>query len=144
MNKFIKISKELVPVSEELYKEYYKMARRERYLEKDIKVGRIDVDMTNEKVTFVDSKEDSVQRLMEQGLDLENDTTVEEIICDKAMLVILQEAMAELEREDKEIIQAIYYKKLTTREISERESVCQTAIVKRHKKVLEKLKKYFL
>lgn len=44
MSKFIKIGKERVPVSEEIYKEYYKMRRRERYMEEDIKVGRIDID----------------------------------------------------------------------------------------------------
>jgi hypothetical protein len=31
-------------VSEEVYKEYYQMDRRRRYLEEDIKVGRIDID----------------------------------------------------------------------------------------------------
>jgi hypothetical protein len=36
MSKFIKIGKERVPVSEEIYKEYYKMRRRERYMEEDI------------------------------------------------------------------------------------------------------------
>ena len=44
MKKFIKIGKEKVEVSEELYKEYYKMDRRRRYLEQDVKVGRIDID----------------------------------------------------------------------------------------------------
>ena len=39
MNRVIKVGKELVPVTEEIYKEYYKMKRRERYLEEDIKVG---------------------------------------------------------------------------------------------------------
>lgn len=69
MNGFIKIGREIVPVREELYKEYYKMARRERYMQNDIKAGHIDVDMENRKVTFAGSKEDSIERLMEQGKD---------------------------------------------------------------------------
>ena len=55
---FIKIGKEQVSVSKEVYKEYYKMKRRERYLEEDIKVGRIAVDSETETVNFVRSKED--------------------------------------------------------------------------------------
>lgn len=143
MNKLIRIGKELVAVSEEVYNEYYKMRRRERYMERDIKTGRIDVDNENNKVTFIPSKEDSVERLMEQGSDFAEQTSAEDIICDKAMLLILNTAMVELEGDEKKLIQDIYYKNQTTREIAEKESVSQPAIVKRHKKVLEKLKKYF-
>jgi RNA polymerase sigma factor (sigma-70 family) len=142
MDWYIRIGKELVPVTEEVHKEYYKMARRERYMENDIKVGRIEI--KNEKPTFISSKEDSMQRLMELGADFEDEISLEDIICDKATLVILQQAMAELNQQEQELIQAIYYRNLTTREISEQENVCQTTIVKRHKKALEKLKKYFL
>lgn len=144
MNRFIRVGKDLVPVSEEVYKEYYKMARRERYMENDIKVGHIDVDAENCKVTFVPSKEDSVERLMEEGTDFKDGQAVDEIICDKAMLFILQEAMAELNHDEQELLQSIYYKNLTVRDVAKKENVSHVAIVKRHKKILEKLKKYFL
>jgi len=144
MNRFIRVGKDLVPVSEEIYKEYYKMARRERYMTNDIKVGRIDVDAENCKVAFIPSKEDSVERLMEEGTDFQDGQAVDEIICDKAMLFILQEAMAELNHDEQELIQSIYYKNLTVRDVAKKENVSHVAIVKRHKKILEKLKKYFL
>jgi len=63
------LGQELVPVSEELYREYYKMRRRERYMERDIKGGRIEVDAANEVVAFRPSKEDSIERLVKQGAD---------------------------------------------------------------------------
>lgn len=144
MNRFIRVGKDLVPVSEETYKEYYKMARRERYMTNDIKVGHIDVDTENCKVTFVPSKEDSVERLMDEGKDFQDGQAVDEIICDKAMLYILQEAMVELNHDEQELIQSIYYKNLTVRDVAKKENVSHVAIVKRHKKILEKLKKYFL
>ena len=144
MSRVIRVGNELVPVSEEIYQEYYKMARRERYLEKDRKVGRIEVDMEKEKVTFIDSKEDSMQRLMEQGADFADDQAIEDILCDKAELLILQQAMSELDREEQDLIRAIYYRKQSTRQIAERKNVSQPAIVKRHKKVLDKLRKHFL
>ena len=141
MSRFIKVGRELIPVSEKIYKEYYKMGRRARYLEEDVKVGRIEVD--GEKVTFVESKEDSIQRLMDLGADFASSQLVEDIVADKAEMQILQKAMAELEREEQELIEAIYYKNLSTREIAKQEKVSQPAIVKRHKKVLDKLKKHF-
>lgn len=140
----IKIGKEQVSVSKEIYKEYYKMKRRERYLEQDIKVGRIAVDFETETVDFVPSKEDSINRLIELGADFEDDQMIEDILCDKATMLILQEAMAELNEKEQELIKALYYKDLTMREVAKEENISHVAVVKRHKKVLDKLKKYFL
>jgi RNA polymerase sigma factor (sigma-70 family) len=144
MNKFIYVGKEKVPVSDEVYKEFYRMDRRERYMEKDIKVGRMVVDPEAETVEYIPSKEDSINRLMDQGADFEADQMIEDILCDKATLLILQEAMAALDEKEQELIQAIYYKNFTVREVAKEENVSHVAVVKRHKKVLEKLKKYFL
>ncbi len=145
MSRFIKVGKELVPVSEEIYREYHRMRRRERYMEEDVKVGRIDLGPKPEDYTFVPSKEDSLERLMEEGEDFaEKQQSIEDIICDKATLLILQEAMAELNREEQELIQALYHKNLTVREVARQENISHVAVVKRHKKVLDKLKKFFI
>ena len=144
MSKFIYVGKEKVPVSDEVYKEFYRMDRRERYMEKDIKVGRMVVDPEAETVEYIPSKEDSINRLMDQGADFEADQMIEDILCDKATLLILQEAMTALDEKEQELIQAIYYKNLTVREVAKEENVSHVSVVKRHKKVLDKLKKYFL
>jgi len=144
MSKFINIGKEKVCVSEEIYKEYYKMKRRERYMEQDIKIGRIDVDPEAETVEYIPSKEDSINRLIELGADFEDDQMIEDILCDKATMLILQEAMAELNEKEQELIQALYYKDLTVREVAEEENISHVAVLKRRNKVLDKLKKYFL
>lgn len=143
MSRIIKIGKEAVPVSEELYQEYYRMKRRERYLESDVKMGSITVDLESETVEFKPSKEDSINRLMGLGTDFEDEKTIEGIIEDKATLLILQEAMAELNREDQELIRALYYKDLTLRELAKEKNISQVAIFKRHHKILDKLKKFF-
>ena len=143
MNKVIRIGRELVLVSEDIYNEYYKMKRRERYMERDIKTGRIDVDNENNKVTFIPSKEDSVERLMEQGSDFAEQTSAEDIICDKAMLLILNTAMVELDKEERELIKEKYWRNKSFREISKSENMSHTAVRKRHDKIIEKLKKYF-
>ncbi|QCH27826.1 sigma factor-like helix-turn-helix DNA-binding protein [Clostridium tyrobutyricum] len=144
MNKFIKIGEELVPVSEEIYKEYYKMDRHARYIEKDVKVGGSKIDPTTGAVKYQPSKEDSIERLMDQGSDFADDQDVEDIVCDRAMLFILQKAMSELNNEEQKIIEDLYYNKLTVRQAAQKGNVSHVTIIKRHKKVLTKLKKYFL
>ena len=130
-------------VTEELYKEYYKMDRRRRYLEEDIKVGSIEVDMEKEEVRFIPNKEDSYNRLTDDGLQFEDTQSVEDIVCDRATLLILQEALKELDENEQKLIRDIYYKEKTTREIAKENNVSQPAIVKRHRRVIDKLKKYF-
>lgn len=141
--KVIKVGNEVVPVSEEIYEAYYKTDRRERYMENDIKAGRIAVNAERETVTFIPSKEDSIDRLLETGADFSDNTKLEDVICDQAMLRILQAAIAELNSEEQELIQDLYYKEQTVRDIAKRNSVSHVAIIKRHKKILDKLHKYF-
>ncbi len=143
MSKELKVGRLAVPVSDELRKEYYKMKRRERYMEKDVKVGRIDVDMENEKVTFVPNKEDSLLRLMDLGADYADEQLVEDLVVDKAMLLILQEAMKELNRQEKELIDDLFYKEMTVRDVAKKEDISHVAVMKRRDKVLAKLRKFF-
>ncbi len=140
----IKIGDKLIPVNEEVYKEYYQMARRAKYMENDIKVGSININFEDETVIFIPSKEDSIDRLIESGADFSNQTKIEEIICDQAMLSILQIAMTELSDEEEELIQSLYYKEQTVRDVAKEKNVSHVAIVKRHKKILDKLRKKFL
>ncbi len=144
MERFIKIGKGLIPVSEKIYKTYYKMARRERYMAVDIKVGSKRIDEKTGEEILIPSKEDSIERLGNVGVNFQEEKLLEDIICDKAMLIILQEAIGALDHEEQELIQDIYYKNLTTRDVAEKENISQPAIVKKHKKIIEKLKKYFL
>jgi|LSQX01.1.fsa_nt_gb RNA polymerase sigma factor (sigma-70 family) len=130
-------------VTEEVYKEYYKMDRRRRYLEEDIKVGRIDIDPETGRAIYIPSKEDSYERLADEGVQFEDGQAVEDIVCDKAILLILQEALKELDDKEQELIRDIYYREKTTREIAKENNVSQPAIVKRHKKIIDKFKKYF-
>lgn len=143
MSKEIKVGKQSVPVTDELHREYYKMKRRERYMEEDVKVGRIDVDMEKEKVTFVPNKEDSLQRLMDLGADYADEQSVEDVVVDKAMLLILQEAMKELNRQEQELINDFFYEELTLREVGRKENISHVAVMKKRDKILDKLKKFF-
>lgn len=142
--KIIYVGKESVEVTEELYEEYYNMDRRRRYLENDVKEGCIDIDMEKEEVIFVASKEDSYNRLMDTGEQFQAEQMVEDIVCHKAILLMLQEALKELDEEEKEIIICLYYENFTTRETGGRINKAHVTVVNSHKNILEKLKKYFI
>jgi DNA-directed RNA polymerase specialized sigma24 family protein len=130
-------------VSDEIYKEYYKMKRRERYMEQDIKVGSSIVDPETGRVTYKPNKEDSIQRLMDVGQDFADDEVLEDVIVDKAMLLILQEAMKELDRQEKELIHDLFYKEMTVRAAADKRNVSHVAVMKRREKILAKLRKFF-
>ncbi|GAA0788084.1 sigma-70 family RNA polymerase sigma factor [Hathewaya limosa] len=143
-DRVIFIGKEPIPVTDEVYKAYYKMDRHARYLQKDVKVGSSKIDPITGAIKYKPSKEDSIERLMDKGLDFADVQDVEDIVCDKAMLFILQKAMEELNNEEREIIDSLYYKNFTTRETGKKINKSHVTVGKKHKKILEKLKKYFL
>jgi RNA polymerase sigma factor (sigma-70 family) len=144
VERLIKICDEKIPVSEEVYQAFYKGKRREKYMQNDVKVGRIDVDMENQKVTFVDSKEDSIERLLEQGVCFQDEQAVEDIVCDNAMLLLLSKAKEILDEEELKLINAVYDQELTYRQVGEMFNISHVAVQKRHNKVLDKLRKIFI
>lgn len=143
MSKEIKVGKQSVPVTDEIYQEYYQMKRRERYMEEDIKVGSSKVDPETGEVTYKPSKEDSIQRLMDKGQDFADEKNLEDLVVDKAMLLILQEAMKELNRQEKELIEDLFYKDMTVRDVAQKEDISHVAVMKRRDKILAKLRKFF-
>lgn len=144
MNRVIKIGNELVPVTEGVYKAYYQMDRRSRYLEKDIKVGSSKVDPNTGEVVYKPSKEDSLDRLLDKGINFEVEKSVEDIVCDKAMLHLLDKAKEILVEEDLKLINAVYDQELTYRKVGEMFNISHVAVQKRHNKVLDKLRKFFI
>ena len=142
MTRFIQVGQTKVPVSEEIYKEYYQMDRRARYLERDIKVGRIEVD--GENYHFKPAKEDSFERLADNGMTFSNGSDVEATVIDNLTRALLQEAMEELSERDRQFIEDYYFEEKTTRQIGEAQNTSHVAVVKRHKRLLGKIKKSFL
>jgi len=143
MNKVIFIGKESVSVTEEVYKAYYQMDRHARYLEKDIKVGSSKVDPITGEVKYTPSKEDSIERLYEQGTDFKDEQSVEDMVCDNAMLFLLNKAKEILDKEEVRLINAVYEEELTYRQVGEIFNISHVAVQKRHNKVLDKLRKFF-
>lgn len=143
---FIRVGRQLVPVTEEVYLAYYRSKRRERYFERDIKTETPVRDKTGAVTGYKPSKEDSLERLMSAGedfLDAAADVAAE--VIGAAMSDRLHEALAMLPDTERALIDALFFSN-DGRGMSEREYAAETGvhhmtIHSRKIRILGKLKK---
>lgn len=117
-------------------------ARKERYMEHDLKREVMVIDSENEKIFFCPSREDSFERLCdlnEQFVDESSST--ESLVENKMMKEKLQKCLLLLSFAERSLIEALYYQEKTERELSKETGVHYSTIHSRKKKILEKLKK---
>ncbi len=126
---FIYVKGKAVPVSEEVYKAYWKITEHEKYLQrKDWKYDVIPFSAMDYDGHFVDN-------ITDERID------IEKIVEVKMQIEELNKALATLTKKERELIEAIFYKEESLRAIGKKEKVSYQAIGKRRDKVLEKLRK---
>ena len=126
---FLYVKGKAVPVSEEVYKAYWKITEHEKYLQrKDWKYDVIPFSAMDYDGHFVDN-------IIDERVDLEKIVEV------KMQIEELNKALATLTKKERELIEAIFYKEESLRSIGKKEKVSYQAIGKRRDKILEKLRK---
>lgn len=127
----IRIENQIVEVTEEVYREYYRMDRRERYLvERDRKHG----------VTFYHALDNEDMNGEELFADIHAD--VEEHLIEKEERDTLYDALLLLNERDRELIEELYFNEMTERELAEKLGIRHQNIHKRKMRILRDLKKY--
>ena len=127
----IKVQGQLVPVTEEVYLTYYRMKRRELHLEeKDTAHGvfyysALDTEETN--------GEDAIPDLLSPH--------VEDMVVDKLMSQQLRQCIAQLSKEEQNLIFALYYQGKTQMELERETGIKQQTISYRDRQIRLKLKK---
>ncbi|WP_066460117.1 RNA polymerase subunit sigma-24 [Anaerotruncus rubiinfantis] len=127
----IRISGNLVEVTEEVYLCYYRMKRRALHLEeKDGKHGVVyyssmDTEGTNGEETIPDL----------------TSPRVEDIVTDKLMSEQLHRCISQLTESDKALIDALYFQSMSERQLSVQTNIPPMTVHDRKIKVLKKLKK---
>ncbi len=125
---FIYVKGKAVPVSEEVYKAYWKITEHEKYLQrKDWKYDVIPFSAMDYDGHFVDN-------ITDERID------IEKIVEVKMQIEELNKALATLTKKERELIEAIFYKEESLRAIGKKEKVSYQAIGKRRDKILEKLR----
>ncbi|HGD4214641.1 TPA: sigma factor-like helix-turn-helix DNA-binding protein [Streptococcus agalactiae] len=118
-----------VPVSEEVYKAYWKITEHEKYLyRKDREHCVLPFSSFDYDGHFVDN-------IIDEKIDLEKIVEV------KMQIEELHRALNTLTKEERELMEAIFYKEESLRSIGKKEKVSYQTIGKRRDKILEKLRK---
>ena len=126
---FLPLHGMLMEVAEDEYKTFYKNVRRQKYLKElsaangDFSYDMLTTDDFNGQDILVDKEQD-----------------VEKIVEKNAMLNKLYYCLSLLSVEEKELIQTIFFDKLTEREIAVKKGISQVAVHKKKKRILNKLK----
>ncbi|MDU6182775.1 MAG: sigma-70 family RNA polymerase sigma factor [Anaerococcus vaginalis] len=126
---YLYVKGEAIPISEEVYKAYWKITEHEKYLQKkDCKYGVIPFLSLDHDGHFVDN-------IIDEKIDLEKIVEV------KMQIEELHKALATLTKEERELMEAIFYREESLRSISRKEKVTHQAIGQRRDQILEKLRK---
>lgn len=126
---FIFVNGDKVMVSKEVYLAYWQYTNRENYLER--------LDRQNKLLFFSDVDHDGnfVDNLADKSVD------VEKLVETKEAIEALNTALSELNDEEREIINALYFREETTRVVANRFGLPQTNLIRRRNKILKKLRK---
>ncbi|HEO0401317.1 sigma-70 family RNA polymerase sigma factor [Enterococcus faecium] len=126
---YLYVKGEAIPISEEVYKAYWKITEHEKYLQKkDCKYGVIPFSSLDHDGHFVDN-------IIDEKIDLEKIVEV------KMQIEELHKALATLTKVERELMEAIFYREESLRSISRKEKVTHQAIGQRRDQILEKLRK---
>ena len=121
----------LIEVSEKNYKEYYRIRRRQKYIDEcsrengEFSYDSLDTEEMNGEEILVDRTIDVAEQAEKS------------IMTDK-----LRNILSLLSDEERRLINEIYFEEQTERDLAKKYHMSQVAIHKRKTKILEKLKKF--
>jgi len=122
-NRYVWLDGVKVPVSEEVYRAYYRPVWREAK-QKEVR----------------GNTECSLDALNDSGFEVADDALVDEIVADKLLLDELYAAMDELSDDERALIDALYYKNQSERAAAAERGVQRNTVVYHRNKILDKLR----
>ena len=117
-----------------------KSERKMQYQEYDLKAEQVVTDDKGQTV-ILPAREDSIERLEENGVQFFSDKeSIEDMVIKREEIEQLYQALSMLSKEEQELIHALYFEKQTERELAQKMGVYRNAIHKRKKQIEKKLK----
>ncbi len=126
----IPIEGNLIEVEKEVYDTYYQMDRRSRYLDEQ--------DQENGVVSYQVIEKDDIDG--EAGLPNPNEVTMEEQVIVEEMLNRLYRCIASLPRAERELILAIYFEDLSTKDYAKKKGMSRRTVDDQRSRVLSKMR----
>lgn len=119
--------------------------RKMQYQEYDLKTERMVISQEEQTITIIPSREDSLERLIEQGMQFAEDTEgIGENVLRRHRYAQLHMAISLLSDDERDLIDRLFFRDQTEREAAAEIGVCRNAIHKRKNRILEKLKKFLI
>ena len=136
---------QFVEVTDEVYAAYMRGDRKMRYFVPDLKCERPVYGSNGEIKRVLPSREDSLDRLMEENARqfAANAESVEDVVFRKLMADKLHTALMQLTKEERDLIYALFFDEKTESEVAKALGISQQAVHKRKNRILKKLKNFF-
>mgnify|MGYP000418388425 FL=1 len=136
------IAGQFIEVTEEIYQVYMQGDRKMRYFETDLKIERTILDESGRIQQIIPSREDSLDRLVEDNARQFEDTreSVEDAVLRKLAEDDLRRELTKLTDEEYALVYALFYEGRTERDYAKELGVSQVAVHKRKQRILKKLK----
>ena len=133
--KYPGVSKEIIEVLE-------KSDRQMEYLQYDIKVERCRIDSVSGTVTYLPSREDSYERLLEENKQFAAaGEDVDDAVIKTMMIEKMLTCLKQLTQEEQELITELFFKSKSERQLAAETGIHFMTIHDRKIKILGKLKK---
>lgn len=125
---FIFVEGKRIVVSKEVYQAYWHETNKENYQRR--------LDRENQLLFFCDLDHDGnfEGNLIDQNVD------VEKLVETRQRIEELNRALASLTNEEREIIDALYFRDETTRNVASSFGLLQTSLIRKRNQILKKLK----
>ena len=140
--KKIWVSGQTIEVTDTVYEAYMKGDRKMRYFENDLKAERILLDEDGQIKQIILSREDSLDRLMDDNAEQFSDRheSVEDMVLRKISVERLHTALSTLSEKERELIETLFFEEKTERDVASAMGISQPAVHKQKNKILKKLK----
>ena len=140
--KKIWVSGQTIEVTDAVYEAYMKGDRKMRYFENDLKAERILLDEDGQIKQIILSREDSLDRLMDDNAEQFSDRheSVEDMVLRKISVERLHTALSTLSGKERELLETLVCEEKTERDVASAMGISQPAVHKQKNKILKKLK----
>ena len=139
---YLYINGQPVPVSEEVYREYYRAEDKERYFMGRLKKGHTKVNPETKEIRYIPSRELSYEQLVEQDWQFAaTGDSVEDRVVRADLIEKLRAVLHSLSTEEMALLEELFYLEKTEREVAGLYAVSQNPIHYRKNRLLDKLRK---
>lgn len=128
--------------SDEIIEILKRSERKMQYQEFDLKKEYTMIDQETQTVWTIPSQEDSYERLLELSVSFAVDQpSTEDIAIQNILLKQLEDALHLLAPDEMDLIEQLYFREYSEREVAENYEVSQNTIHRRKHQILRKLKR---